>query len=303
VSGFDAIRERFIALLHEAKSAGDDGLLDELQRCLNEVLAPPRNSQSQASSSSSISWHGMLGSCPSMLALRAQAEKYASASAAVLIRGESGTGKDVVARILHQISPRSSQPFVSEICAAIPHNLLESILFGHKKGAFTGAIKDHEGHFVAADTGSMFLDEVGDMPLAMQAKLLRVLQEGEVRAVGGSKVRKVDVRVIAATNQDLESMVADRSFREDLYYRLNVLEIHVPPLRERGDDILVLARKFLSDAWNGGGDPLLFAPDAEAVLLGARWRGNVRQLQNEMQRVAVMATGDCIVATDLSPEI
>lgn len=300
MSGSDSIRERFIALLQEAKSAGDDGLLDELKRCLNEAWAQPMASEVQAPVS--VSWHGMIGACPAMLALQAQAEKYASATAPVLIRGESGTGKDVVARILHQISSRSSRPFVSENCAAIPHNLLESILFGHKKGAFTGAIKDHDGHFVAADTGSLFLDEVGDMPLAMQAKLLRALQEGEVRAVGGSKVRKVDVRVIAATNQDLESMVADRSFREDLYYRLNVLELHLPPLRERGDDILVLARKFLADAWTGS-DPLSFAPDAEAALLAARWRGNVRQLQNEMQRVAVMATGDCIVATDLSPEI
>ncbi|MEE2886215.1 MAG: sigma-54 dependent transcriptional regulator [Planctomycetota bacterium] len=299
----DPILNKFSDLLAEAESTGDGQLLDELKRRLDETVGRMVAGDSQGDQARASNWHGMIGSCQALLDLRQHAEKFANANAPILIRGESGTGKDVVAKILHEIGPRSARPFVSENCAAIPHNLLESILFGHKKGAFTGAIKDHDGHFVAADKGTLLLDEVGDMPLAMQAKLLRTLQEGEVRAVGATKVRKVDVRVIAATNQDLEAMVATGTFREDLYYRLNVLELFLPPLRERGDDIVELARSFLANSGGEGTHTLGFSPDAEAALRNARWRGNVRQLQNEMQRVSILASGPLITAADLSPEI
>jgi transcriptional regulator with PAS, ATPase and Fis domain len=249
------------------------------------------------------SWHGLIGSCPALRAIRRLAQKFSDASVPILIRGESGTGKDVLARILHEIGPRREAPFVSENCAAIPENLLESILFGHVKGAFTGAIRDHGGHFVAAHKGTLFLDEIGDMPLAMQAKMLRVLQEGEVRPVGGTAVRKIDVRIIAATNQDLEAMVAAGTFREDLYYRLNVLQLELPPLRSRGDDIVALARHFLGVSGARSGRHLELDAGAQAALRRAAWPGNVRQLQNEMQRVAVLATRDLVTRADLSPGI
>ena len=193
-------------------------------------------------------WHGIVGRCPAMLALRERIAKFAAADAPALVTGESGTGKERVACAIHALSRRSKGPFVAENCAAIPESLLESVLFGHKKGAFTGAVKDHPGHFVAATAGTIFLDEIGEMKPAMQAKLLRALQDGEVRAVGDTKARKVDVRVVAATNQDLEAAVKAGRFREDLYYRLNVLRLELPPLRARGDDIVLLARRFLADA-------------------------------------------------------
>jgi len=292
-----------VGLIADAEAAGDVALLLEFRRRLEEAIARAAQTDSADSAPRGHTWHGMIGGCPDLLDIQNHAQKFANADAPILIRGESGTGKDVVARILHEIGLRSAGPFVSENCAAIPDNLLESILFGHKKGAFTGAIKDHAGHFVTANQGTLLLDEIGDMPLAMQAKLLRVLQEGEVRPVGGTTVRKVDVRVIAATNQDLESMVAAGAFREDLYYRLNVLELFLPPLRDRGDDIIDLARNFLAEAAPDGVQPLGLAPDAEAALRQARWRGNVRQLRNEMQRVSILAGGPLVEAADLSPEI
>ena len=200
-------------------------------------------------------------------------------------------------------SRRADRSFVAENCAAIPETLLESVLFGHKKGSFTGAIKDHPGHFVAADRGTLFLDEIGDMSLQMQVKLLRTLQENEVRAVGDAKVRKVDVRVIAATNQNLEANVKAGRFREDLYFRLNVLRIDLPPLRDRGDDILVLARRFLETAAAAAGRPLVLSSAAEAVLRAARWPGNVRQLQNEMLRLAALCDGPAVQPADLSADV
>ncbi|MCK5940391.1 MAG: sigma 54-interacting transcriptional regulator, partial [Planctomycetes bacterium] len=216
--------------------------------------------------------------------------------------GESGTGKERVAQAVHELSPRRAQPFVAENCAAIPDTLLESVLFGHKRGAFTGAIKDHPGHFLAAHKGTLFLDEIGEMPMPMQAKLLRTLQEGEVRAVGDSKVRKVDVRVIAATNQDLERAVKEGRFREDLYFRLNVLRLSLPPLRDRGDDIVVLARRFLAEACRRSGRALRLSAAAEQELGKRRWPGNVRQLQNEMQRVSALTDGPEVGPEDLSVE-
>ncbi|MGE0145540.1 MAG: sigma-54 interaction domain-containing protein [Planctomycetota bacterium] len=248
-------------------------------------------------------WHGMIGRAPAILELRERITKFARSNSPVLIRGESGTGKDLVARILHQLGPRAARPYVAENCAAIPETLLESVLFGHVRGAFTGAVRDHEGHFVAAHRGTLFLDEIGDTPLPMQAKLLRALQEGEVRPVGGQKVRKVDVRVIAATNRDLEALVAAGKFRQDLFYRLNVLELWLPPLRDRGEDVVLLARRLLALGAERSGRTVRFDADAEARLLSASWPGNIRQLQNEIQRLLAMVDGPIIAARDLSPDI
>ncbi|MGE3881349.1 MAG: sigma 54-interacting transcriptional regulator [Planctomycetota bacterium] len=248
-------------------------------------------------------WHGMIGRAPAILELRERITKFARSNSPVLIRGESGTGKDLVARILHQLGPRAARPYVAENCAAIPETLLESVLFGHVRGAFTGAVRDHEGHFVAAHRGTLFLDEIGDTPLPMQAKLLRALQEGEVRPVGGQKVRKVDVRVIAATNRDLEALVAAGKFRQDLFYRLNVLELWLPPLRDRGEDVVLLARRLLALGAERSGRTVRFDADAEARLLSASWPGNIRQLQNEIQRLLAMVDAPIIAARDLSPDI
>jgi two-component system response regulator GlrR len=179
---------------------------------------------------------------------------------------------------------------------------LESVLFGHVKGAFTGAIKDHPGHFVSADGGTLFLDEIGDMKMPMQVKLLRALQEGEVRPVGGAKVRKVDVRVIAATNSNLEAAVKAGRFREDLYFRLNVLRLSLPPLRDRGFDSVLMARRFLQSATASTGRPLHFGKAAEDAILACKWPGNVRQLQNEMQRLAALCEGPEVRPADLSAE-
>ena len=248
-------------------------------------------------------WYGLTGSSAPMLALRKLVGKFAPARAPVLITGESGTGKERVANALHALSRRRSGPLVAENCAAIPDTLLESVLFGHKRGAFTGATGDHPGHFVAAHKGTLFLDEVGEMRMQLQAKLLRALQEGEVRAVGDTKVRKVDVRVITATNQDLEARVKKGGFREDLYFRLNVLRISMPPLRDRGDDIVTLARRFLAEAGERMGQTLGLTEAAAAALVAAKWPGNVRQLQNEMLRAAALGDGGAIDLDDLSAEV
>ena len=293
------LREDLVASFEELL-ARDAAAAAGLVETLRERVAASGSAERAASAEASH-WHGLIGESAPMLDLRGYVEKFAKADAPVLITGESGTGKEVVAKAVHQLSPRRSRPFVAENCAAIPETLLESVLFGHKKGAFTGAVQDHPGHFVAAHRGTLMLDEIGEMALPMQAKLLRALQEGEVRAVGESRPRKVDVRVVAATNQDLERAVRDGRFREDLYFRLNVLRLLLPPLRDRGEDILLLARRFLADAAARAGRDLSLSAATEKALLGRAWRGNVRQLQNEMQRLAVLADGPRIEASDLTP--
>ncbi len=297
VNDGDGILRRLDELLEQAR--GDAELLAQIRLRVDAIESP---SEPPTEDSDPEVWHGMIGSCDALLELRVNAQKFADANVPILVRGESGTGKDVLAKILHGIGPRAGRPFVGENCAAIPENLLESVLFGHRKGSFTGAIRDHDGHFVTADKGTLFLDEIGDMPLPMQAKLLRVLQEGEVRPVGGTKVCKVDVRIIAATNQDLEKMVVSGTFREDLYYRLDVLRLSLPPLRERGADVLMLARSFIADAGTVSPKPVLDA-SAEDALMRACWPGNVRQLQNEIQRALVLSDGPWITASDFSAEI
>jgi len=296
------VRDELLAalrtLLQRARDEAPD-LLPALRRLLDEVFAPAAT----ADGGDDAGWHGLVGVSPAMLELRERIEKFGPADASVLLTGESGSGKERVAHALHAVSRRRHGPFVAENCAAIPDTLLESVLFGHKKGAFTGAIKDHPGHFVAAHGGTLFLDEIGEMKPPLQAKLLRVLQESEVRAVGDSKTRKVDVRVIAATNQNLENAVREKRFREDLYFRLNVLRLELPPLRDRGDDILLLARRFLADAAAQTGRPLELAADAAAALKAGRWPGNVRQLQNEMQRLSALCDGPLVHAADLSADL
>jgi len=298
VTAHDDILAAFRELLARAIREAPDAL-PEMQGALAAASSPPV----PEGAADDDAWQGLVGTCPAMLELRARIRKFGPANAPVLITGESGTGKERVAHALHAVSRRAAGPFVAENCAAIPETLLESVLYGHKKGAFTGAIKDHPGHFVAADGGTLFLDEIGEMRLPMQVKLLRTLQESEVRAVGDTKVRKVDVRVIAATNQDLEAAVKAGRFREDLYYRLNVLRLDLPPLRDRGDDIVLLAERFLRDAHRRGGRALRLSAEAAAALRRAPWPGNVRQLQNEMLRLGALCEGTEVAVKDLSPDL
>ena len=295
----DDILRTFDSLLQQVQAEAP-ALLSELRARLDAVI---NAGTAEPDGDAETGWYGLIGECEPMLQLRKFIEKFAMANAPVLITGESGTGKERVAQAVHEISRRSKQAFVAENCAAIPENLLESVLFGHKRGAFTGAVNDHPGHFVAAHRGTIFLDEIGEMPLPMQVKLLRVLQEGEVRAVGDSKVRKIDVRVIAATNQNLENAVKEGRFREDLYFRLNVLRLSMPPLRDRDQDIALLARRFLAEAVARTGRELTLSQPAIDVMLQAKWPGNVRQLQNEMQRLSALADGPEVRADELSPEL
>ena len=226
-----------------------------------------------------------------MAEVLAEAKLVAASDASVLIRGESGSGKELVAQAIHRASPRSSHPFVAVNCGAIPENLLESELFGHVKGAFTGAVANHPGLFQAANGGTLFLDEIGDMPVALQVKLLRVLQERMVRPVGASHAVPVDVRILSATHRDLDLAIIDGSFRKDLYYRLNVVALSLPTLAERREDIPLLAAHFLSRlALKYGRKVNGFAPDAMKALTTASWPGNVRQLHNVVEQVTALAT-------------
>jgi NtrC-family two-component system response regulator AlgB len=226
---------------------------------------------------------------PKMLALLENARRVAASQAALLMRGESGTGKSVLARALHRLSPRSAAPFVVVSCPTLTEELLASELFGHARGAYTGAVQDQAGRVEAAEGGTLFLDEIGELPPALQAKLLRFLQDREFERVGETRTRSADVRVIAATNRDLEADVRAGRFREDLLYRLNVVELTLPPLRERPEDILPLARGFLAFfARSAKRAPLELAPATEAVLQRWAWPGNLRELRNAMERVAIL---------------
>jgi len=248
----------------------------------------------------SANFDEMIGDSKPMRDLKSRIARVAKASGSVLIRGESGAGKELVARALHKASPRSDRPLLSVNCAAIPVDLMESQLFGHKKGAFTGADADHIGYFQQADLGTLFLDEVGELTLEGQAKLLRILEGHPFLPVGGSKEISVDVRVIAATNRDLAEFVREKRFREDLFYRLSVFELIIPPLRERGQDIETLLEHFLSHFRLQHNRPgLEYSPEAKEKLLGYAWPGNVRQLRNVIDSAVVMADGDLIQPHDL----
>ena len=242
--------------------------------------------------------HELLGASPPIEQVRAMVQKVGPTDVPVLITGENGTGKELVARQLHLQSRRADGPFVAVNCAAIPAELAESELFGHEKGAFTGAVHARAGSFEQADGGTLFLDEIGDMPLPLQSKLLRTLQERVVQRLGAQAPRAVDVRVLAATNQDLQTMVAEKAFREDLFYRLHVVRIHLPPLRERGDDVVLLATHFLAAATARNGLPARrLGKGAAPWLVAQPWPGNVRQLKNVLEGAAVLAE-----RTDIAPE-
>lgn len=238
----------------------------------------------------------MIGKSATMREVFRLIERVAPTDKAVLIQGESGTGKELVARAIQKNSLRADKPFVTINCAALPENLVESELFGHTKGSFTGASSDKPGLFEVADGGTLFIDELGELPLALQPKLLRVLEDGSLRRVGTHKERKVDVRIVAATNRDLVEDVKDGAFREDLYYRLNVMSLKLPPLRERGGDLELLIRNRLGEDWE-------IEDDARAILLNYRWPGNIRQLVNVLDRATVLADNNTITVDDLPSEI
>ena len=243
---------------------------------------------------------GMVGRSESMRALWEMVRTIAPTDATVLITGESGTGKELVAKAVHADGRRARGPFVAVNCAALTESLLASELFGHEKGAFTGADKKHEGHFLKADGGTIFLDEIGEMPLSMQVKLLRVIQEREVLSVGGNKAVPVDVRIIAATNRDLAREVAAGTFREDLYYRLNVVTLALPPLRERADDIPLLAQYFMARFADKNNKKIKgFTPGAMDRLVRYAWPGNVRELENVIERASILLLGEHISEREL----
>lgn len=244
----------------------------------------------------------MVGKNKKMQEIYELIEKVAQAPTTVMITGESGTGKELVAKAIHFKSPRGKAPFVSINCAGIPESLLESALFGHEKGAFTGAIALHKGKFELADKGALFLDEVAEMAMPLQAKLLRVIQERSFERVGGNKTINVDVRIITATNKDLKEEVEKGNFRQDLYYRFNVLNIHLPPLRERIDDIPMLTSHFITKFAKRLNRPKLeISPNGLRLLLALPWKGNIRELENTIERAAVLCTDNCITPEDLVP--
>lgn len=241
-----------------------------------------------------------LGRSSAIRTLQEMIETVAPSEATVLITGESGTGKELVAKAIQANSARKDEAFVTINCAALAENLLESELFGHEKGAFTGADKMREGRFVQADNGTLFLDEIGEMPLALQAKLLRVLQNGEIQRVGSDKVKTVNVRIIAATNRNLKEEVEKGRFREDLYYRLNVINLEVPALRQRRDDIPVLAQRFVENFAAANRKTIKgFTPQAMDMLMRYEWPGNVRELENAMERAVILSTGEYIMERSL----
>jgi two-component system response regulator AtoC len=242
----------------------------------------------------------IVGRSPEMLRVYKTIARVAESRSTVLISGESGTGKELVARAIHFNSPRASRPFVAVDCSSLAETLLESELFGHVRGAFTGAVASKKGLFEEADGGTCFLDEIGDISPAMQAKLLRVLQEHEIKRVGGVETTRIDVRVVAATNKNLEDLVSEKKFREDLFYRLNVVSVHLPPLRERSEDIPLLADHFLRKYAAENQKPLFRAsPESIDILIRYRWPGNVRELENVLERAATLSRSHMILPEDL----
>ena len=281
-----------------AKPFTDEELTAAVRRALNK-LHLRRANQIEPRPEFSVT-PNFIGKSAAMQRVFKDIAKAASTSATVLITGESGTGKELTARAIHYNSPRASAPLVPVNCGGIPEGLLESELFGHVKGAFTGAHETRAGFFQTADGGTIFLDEISDTSMSMQVKLLRVLEDKEVCMVGSSKPRKVDVRIVAATNKDLLGLVNKATFREDLFYRLNVITIMMPPLREREEDILLLIHRFASRFSEASGKPVpTFSDDALEVLRNYQWPGNVRELENVIQRLVVMIEGDVIGVPDL----
>ena len=247
---------------------------------------------------------GIIGQSTTLADVFKMLAKVAPTDSTVLVTGESGTGKELLVRALHDNSRRADKPFVPINCGAIPKELLESELFGHEKGAFTNALRSRAGRFELADGGTIFLDEIGEMDLSLQVKILRVLQEREIERVGGGASKEVDVRIVAATNRDLEAEVAAGRFREDLFYRLNVIPLHLPPLRERGGDVLLLSRFFLDRfCLKKERPPLTLDPQVRSVFMAYPWPGNVRELENLMERLSILVDGDVVHIDDLPAKI
>ena len=293
---FDYIRKPF-----DTKTI--TGLVEKAVRSRADLDAVGRSATSSAVNADDLH-EGVVGNAESMQAVFKVIGQVAASDVTVLVTGESGTGKELVARSMHRHSLRAKKDFIAVNCAAIPENLIESELFGHVKGAFTGAVADKVGRFEQCDGGTLFLDEIGDMSPATQTRVLRAIQQGEIRRVGGSETIRVDVRLIAATNKNLEKMVAEKTFREDLYYRLNVVRIRMPSLRERKADIPLLVDFMLRRL---GADGKIAAkhlsPEAMDLLCRYDWPGNVRELENAIHRAGVIARGDAVLAKDLPAEI
>ncbi|PHR29315.1 MAG: DNA-binding response regulator [Desulfotalea sp.] len=291
------------AINYLAKPFSNDELIITINKAASLHLLVRENSRLRKEIKGQIGFSGMVGKNPKMLQVYQLIEKVAPTQASVLITGESGTGKELVAKAIHSHSPRESKSFIAINCAALSENLLESELFGHEKGAFTGAVAMRKGRFELADHGTIFLDEVGEIPLALQAKLLRILQEKTFERVGGGKTMDVDVRILSASNKDLREEVAGGRFREDLFYRLNVIPVNLPPLRERMDDMPLLVdyfiEKYKKELKKEG---LTIAKDALKLLMKLPWEGNVRELENTIERAAILCSSDSIEAEDVQPD-
>jgi DNA-binding NtrC family response regulator len=273
-----------------AKPFEHNELIESVAKIMRDHPAGRLNRGSSIEESSEPPVHGMIGNCPQMLELFRRIRKVALTNSTVLINGESGTGKELVARAIHNLSSSQGREMISVNCAAIPENLIESELFGHEKGAFTGATATRTGLVEAANESTLFLDEIGELPLEAQARLLRVLQENEIRKVGSVQSQKVDVRLVVATHRDLKQLVIDGNFREDLYYRINVMTLLIPPLRDRGNDILELAEEILLRTCNRLKTPILsFSNAARRIISNYTWPGNVRELENAIERSVVLA--------------
>ncbi|WP_141331590.1 sigma-54 dependent transcriptional regulator [Myxococcus sp. AB025B] len=287
-----------------AKPFDHDELLLQVERVLREGKLTRQNAALKREVEQSYPVSGMVGGSAAMRDVFERLRKVAPSPATVLVLGESGTGKELVARALHAQSPRADGPLISVNCAAIPEGLLESELFGHEKGAFTGALTAHAGLVEAAHGGTLFLDEVGELPAPAQARLLRMLQDGEVRRVGSTRPRKVDVRIVAATHRDLPRRVQEGAFRQDLYFRLRVVEIRLPPLRERGEDLPVLAKYLLEKACRRiGRPPATLSPESLQALMTHPWPGNVRELENALERAVILSEGPVITPDLLALEL
>lgn len=280
---------RMGAVDYIAKPFDHDEMIAAVKRALGKAAKPAAIAARKSSDEKDTPIEGMIGSSAVIREVYSKIHKVAPTSATVLVLGETGTGKELVANAIHSESPRKAKPIISVNCAAIPETLIEAELFGHEKGAFTGAASNREGLVAAADGGTLFLDEIGELPLEAQARLLRVLQEGEVRPIGSTESRKVDVRLVAATHRDLGKLARDGKFREDLYFRINVVQLRLPPLRERGKDILLLAETFIKRFCTEMlRSPLTLTPEAIQAITTYSWPGNIRELENAMQRSVIL---------------
>ncbi|HYJ91828.1 MAG TPA: sigma-54 dependent transcriptional regulator [Pyrinomonadaceae bacterium] len=314
MSGLDLLKEltnydKSIIVILLTAHGSVDSAVDALRLGAFDYLQKPYDSEklletvSRALNKLTVLDTEIISVSPEMDKVKKLILKIAKSNSTVLIRGESGTGKELIARSIHQNSLRSNEIFQAVNCAAINENLLESELFGHEKGSFTGAIADKKGLFEVANNGTLFLDEIGELEISLQAKILRALQEKQIRRVGGTKDIDVDVRVVAATNRDLLHMVEEKRFREDLYYRLNVLSIDLPPLRERRSDIPVLIDYFLKKHTRGTDRKITIAADARHILEDYSYPGNIRQLESALERAILLCENDTITAEDLPPEM